>query len=127
VWRQRFDQINAFEQQLIDNHVVIRKFFLHISKDEQRRRLQARLDDPTKHWKITPEDASERKHWDAYVEAFEDAISKCTTKDAPWFVIPADRKWYRNFAISQILLETLRGLDMEFPPPTCDVSKIRID
>jgi PPK2 family polyphosphate:nucleotide phosphotransferase len=127
VWRQRFGQINAFEQQLIDNHVVIRKFFLHISKEEQRERLQARLDDPTKHWKITPEDASERRHWDAYVEAFEDAISKCSTKNAPWFVIPSDRKWYRNFAISQILLETLRGLDMEFPPPTCDVSKIRID
>jgi PPK2 family polyphosphate:nucleotide phosphotransferase len=127
VWKQRYDQINAFERSLIDNHVVIRKFFLHISKEEQRERLQARLDDPSKHWKITPEDASERRHWDDYTAAFEDALSKCSTEEAPWFVIPSNRKWYRNWAISQILLETLRGLDMQFPPPTCDVSKIRID
>jgi polyphosphate kinase 2 (PPK2 family) len=127
VWKHRYAQINAFEQWLTDSHVVIRKFFLHISKEEQRQRLQARLDDPTKHWKITPADASERKHWDAYTTAFEDALSKCSTEQAPWYIIPANRKWYRDWAISQVMLETLRGLDMKFPPPRCDVSQIHID
>jgi PPK2 family polyphosphate:nucleotide phosphotransferase len=126
-WKQRYDRINEFENILSANHVVIRKFFLHISKEEQRKRLQARLDDPTKHWKITPADASERQHWDAYTAAFEDALSKCSTEPAPWFIIPADKKWYRNWAVAQILLETLRDLDMKFPPPTCDLSKIRIE
>ena len=127
VWKHRYAQINAFEQLLTDSHVVIRKFFLHISKEEQRQRLQARLDDPTKHWKITPADASERKHWDAYTTAFEDALSKCSTEQAPWYIIPANRKWYRDWAISQVMLETLRDQDMKFPPPRCDVSQIHID
>jgi len=126
VWSRRYDHINQFEQLLTDSTIVIAKFFLHISKDEQRRRFEERLRDPTKQWKLSPSDFEDRKHWDDYVVAYEDALTRCSTSDAPWFIVPADKKWVRNFAVSRILVETLEALDMRFPKPTVDVSRIRL-
>src|SRR5712692_6483606 len=124
VWTRRYDYINRFEQLLTDSAVVVAKFFLHISKDEQRRRFEERLRDPTKQWKLSPSDFEDRKHWDDYVAAYEDALTRCSRSDAPWFIVPADKKWFRNFAVSCILVETLEALDMRFPKPTVDVSRI---
>jgi len=126
VWIRRYDHINQFEQLLTDSSIVIAKFFLHISKDEQRRRFEERLRDPTKQWKLSPSDFEDRKLWDDYVVAYEDALTRCSTSDAPWFIVPADKKWVRNFAVSRILVETLEALDMRFPKPTVDVSRIRL-
>ncbi len=127
VWSQRYDHINRFEQLLTDSSVVVAKFFLYISKDEQRRRFEERLRDPTKQWKLSPSDFEDRKHWDDYVTAYEEAFTSCSTPDAPWFIVPADKKWFRNFAVSHILVETLEALDMRFPKPTFDVSRIKLD
>jgi len=124
VWTRRYDHINGFEQLLTDSSVVVVKFFLHISKDEQRRRFEERLRDPTKQWKLSPSDFEDRKHWDDYVAAYEDVLTRCSTSDAPWLIVPADKKWFRNFAVSRILVETLEALDMRFPKPTVDVSRI---
>ena len=126
VWSKRYDQINAFEKILAENNTHILKFYLHISADEQRKRFQARLKDPTRHWKIDPADFAERKYWDDYMQAYEAALGKCSTPYAPWFVIPANKKWFRNFAISQILVEHLSDLHMKFPEPTTDLSKIKL-
>ena len=126
VWAERYEQINTFENYLADNDVVILKFFLHISKEEQRKRIESRLQDPTRHWKLSEEDFSERKLWADYQSAYEDALGRCSTERAPWFVIPSDHKWFRNLAVSQILVETLEALKMKFPPPTVDVSKVRL-
>ncbi len=114
-WSKRYAHINAFEQMLADEGTVILKFFLHISKDEQKERLQARLDEPHKNWKFTKADLRERGYWDEYTEAFEAMLSKTSTEHAPWFVIPANRKWYRNLVISEIIIETLKGLNMQYP------------
>ncbi len=114
-WRKRYDQIVAFEQMLADEGTTIIKLFLHISKDEQRERLQARLDEPDKNWKFEQGDLVPRARWKQYQEAFEEALSNTSTEDAPWYVIPADRKWYRNLAVSEILIQTLEGLNMTFP------------
>jgi PPK2 family polyphosphate:nucleotide phosphotransferase len=127
VWSQRYDQINAFEKLLADNDVTILKFFLHISKDEQKERLLARIEEPDKHWKVNPGDWEDRTRWDDFVAAYEDVIARCSTKWAPWFVIPADRKWFRNLAVSQIILDTLEGLDMQYPPCRFDISQIETD
>jgi len=127
VWERRYEEINRFEAMLAANGVTIVKFFLYISKDEQKERFQARIDDPTKHWKISLSDFSERKRWDDYLHAYEDALNRCSTDTAPWYVIPANKKWFRNLAVSQILVETLEDLEMQFPEPTIDVSKIKID
>jgi len=124
---QRYDQINDFERYLSENRVTMLKFFLHISKEEQKERLQARLDDPSKHWKFNPGDLEERKHWDDYQDAFEIALSRCSTRDAPWFVIPADRKWYRNAVIARIIRRTLDDLDPQYPSSDHDVDGIVID
>ena len=126
VWRARYDQINLFEESLSRNNIRILKFFLHISKAEQRKRLEERLKDPTKNWKISPADLAERKRWGAYVEAYEEALSRCSTEQAPWFIIPANHKWFRNLAVSQIIVEALEEMDMKFPPPSFDVSKARL-
>jgi len=104
VWRARYEQINQFESLLMSSGTIIVKFFLHISKDEQKKRLLAREDDPEKAWKLSPTDWVERRSWQAYVEAYEDALSKCSTRDAPWHVVPADHKWYRNLAIAETLV-----------------------
>lgn len=114
-WRKRYRHIREFEQMLADEGTTIRKFYLHISKDEQKERLQARLDEPDKNWKFTSSDLAERKHWDAYQEAFTEMLAETSTEDAPWYVIPADRKWFRNLLISRIVVETLEGLDMSYP------------
>lgn len=123
----RYDQINDFERHLSENGVTILKFFLHISKDEQKERLQARLDDPSKHWKFNPGDLEERKHWHDYQEAFEIALSRCSTRHAPWFVIPADRKWYRNAVIARIIRRTLEDLDPQYPDADYDTNGVVID
>lgn len=127
VWSKRYEQINAFEKLLAENGTTILKFFLHISKDEQKERLQARLDDPTKHWKFSLGDLGERKFWDDYQTAYEDALNKTSTKHAPWYVVPANRKWYRDLVISTVLVETLKGLKMEFPKPKDDLGSVVIE
>lgn len=115
VWSRRYHQINLFEQILSENDVHILKFFLHISKDEQKKRLDERRVNPRKFWKFNPADLTERKHWDEYMKAYEEALSRCSTAHAPWFIVPADRKWFRNLVVSQIIIETLQRLDMKFP------------
>ena len=116
-WRRRFDHIQAWEQMLADEGTTIVKFFLHISKDEQRQRLQDRLDDPEKHWKFSLGDLKEREHWHDYQAAYEEVIDRTSTDSAPWYVIPANRKWYRDLVICRILVATLESLDMTFPQP----------
>jgi PPK2 family polyphosphate:nucleotide phosphotransferase len=115
VWKKRFDQINEFEQMLAESGTTILKFYLHINKDEQKERLQARLDDPTKRWKFRLGDLEERKLWDNYMEAYEDVLSKTSTEYAPWYIVPANRKWYRDLVISSILVKTLEDLKMKYP------------
>ncbi len=115
VWKKRFGQINHFEHILADNGTTILKFFLHIDKDEQKKRLQARLDDPTKHWKFRLGDLAERKLWSDYMQAYEDVLSKTSTKYAPWFIVPSNRKWVRDLVISSVLVDTLKNLKMKFP------------
>jgi PPK2 family polyphosphate:nucleotide phosphotransferase len=124
VWRRRYDQINAFEEMLAESGMVILKFFLHISKDEQRARLQARIDDPTKRWKFQHGDLEERERWDDYQRAYEDALSKTSTERAPWYVVPANQKWYRNYVVGLIVADTLDRLHMRYPEP--DLSGIVI-
>jgi|SRR6267378_4786954 PPK2 family polyphosphate:nucleotide phosphotransferase len=126
VWRKRYDQINAFEKHLAENNVVILKFFLHISKDEQAKRLQARIDDPKKRWKFQLEDLKMRACWDRFQKAYEDAINRCSTPYAPWHVIPANHKWYRNYIVAKIIVNALDSLNLKFPKPKEDLSKIRI-
>ncbi|MBN8657760.1 MAG: polyphosphate kinase 2 family protein [Anaerolineae bacterium] len=127
VWSKRYEQINAFEKLLAENGTTILKFFLHISKGEQKERLQARLDDPSKHWKFSVGDLAERKLWDDYQAAYEDALNKTSTEHAPWIVVPADRKWYRDLVISKVLVETLEGLNMKFFKPKDDLSGVVIE
>ena len=127
VWSERYDAINRFEANLAANGVTLLKFFLHVSKDEQKERFQERINTPHKHWKVNPGDLEERKRWDDYMRAYEAALSRCSTRHAPWFIIPANKKWFRNLAISQIIVEALEDLKMKFPPPMCDVSKLVID
>jgi len=124
-WSRRYDLINAFEEQLIENNTHILKFYLHISKKEQLERFKERLDDPSKRWKISEADYKERGFWKKYVKAYEDALSKCSTKHAPWFIIPANHKWFRNLAIARILVEHLESLKMKFPKPSVDLAHIR--
>ena len=116
VWRARYDQINAFEEMLAATGTVIVKFFLHISADEQKERLQKRLDDPAKRWKFNRGDLAERKLWDNYMKAYEDVLNKTSTEHAPWYIVPADSKWYRNVVVSQVLVDALESLDLQYPP-----------
>ena len=116
VWRARYSHIRAFEELLRHGDTTIVKVMLHISKDEQRQRLQARVDDPTKRWKFNAGDLDEREHWDAYQQAFQDAITATSSSQAPWFVVPADRKWYRDWAVLSILVEALERMDPQYPP-----------
>jgi len=126
VWKERYDQINAFERHLALNGVTILKFFLHISKDEQKRRIQDRIKDPERCWKLSPADFKERAYWDHYQEAYEDALSQCSTEWAPWYVIPADKKWFRNLAVAAIMLETLESMKMKFPRASFDTTKLKL-
>jgi PPK2 family polyphosphate:nucleotide phosphotransferase len=115
VWSKRYQQINDFERLLAETGTTILKFFLNIDLDEQKKRLQSRLDNPAKHWKFNIGDLAERKRWPEYMKAYEDAIEKTSTDYAPWYIIPANRKWYRDLLISRILVETLEGLKMQYP------------
>ncbi|TWD84353.1 PPK2 family polyphosphate:nucleotide phosphotransferase [Kribbella amoyensis] len=121
VWNRRYGMINDFEQELAENGVHVLKCFLHVSAQEQKVRLAARLDDPTKHWKYNPADIDERELWPAYAEAYEAVLERCNTDAAPWHVIPSDRKWYRNWAVTTLLLETLRELDPQWPKADFEV------
>lgn len=126
-WKARYDHINRWEEMLHDEGTIIRKFYLHISKDYQKERLQKRLDDPTKNWKFEPNDLLERKLWDDYMAAYEDALAKCSTGHAPWYVIPAERRWYRDLLITRILVATLESLDMKFPKPNFDPKQYKVE
>lgn len=126
VWSARYEQINEFERMLDAASIRVIKFFLHISKDEQRKRLQARLDDPRKLWKFDPGDVEKRRQWSEYQKAYRDALSRCSSAHAPWYAVPANRKWYRNYAVARILLETLEELPLHWPRPKVDPRKVRI-
>ena len=125
VWSKRYGQINDFERRLVENGTHIVKFFLHISKEEQLRRFKQRLDDPARRWKISEADYSEREYWGDYEAAYEDVLNKCSTDDAPWFVIPADHKWFRDLAISEIIVDTMDKLRIELPDATVNIDDIR--
>ncbi len=125
-WSGRYEHINRFEKLLADSGVTILKFFLHIGKDEQRKRFQARLDDPQKHWKANPADFEERRRWDDYHDAYEAALRRCSTPWAPWYVIPADHKWFRNLAVATVIRDTLRRMNPRFPPPPEGLDSVRI-
>ena len=126
VWRDRYDQINAFEKHLSENRVILLKFFLHISKQEQAERLQARLDDLRKNWKFETCDLAMRTRWSQFQRAYEDAINKCSTAPSPWHIVPADRKWYRDYVIARTVVDALENLKLKWPKPHEDLSKIKI-
>ena len=123
VWSKRFAQINNFEQMLCENGVRVIKFLLYISKEEQEKRFRERLEDRSKNWKFSPDDLREREHWDEYIAAYEDMLHKCSTDWAPWYVIPANHKWFRNLAVSQIIREELEGMKLHYPKPAEDLTE----
>jgi PPK2 family polyphosphate:nucleotide phosphotransferase len=125
VWRPRFDQINRFERNLFENDVTILKFFLHISRDEQRDRLMARLEDPRKYWKFSPGDLAERERWDDYTVAYEEALARTSTAEAPWYVVPADKKYLRDLLVAEVIAETLERMNPKYPGPPEEVEKFR--
>ncbi|MGV3707368.1 MAG: PPK2 family polyphosphate kinase [Gemmatimonas sp.] len=122
VWKERYEQINNFEAMLAANDVVIRKCFLHVSRDEQKERLSERLADPQKNWKFRLGDLDDRNLWDDYTAAYEDALSKCSTKHAPWYVVPADSKAVRNYLVTRLMVETLEGMDLRYPAMAPEVA-----
>jgi len=126
VWKERYHRLNEFEENLRSSGTHILKFFLHLSRKEQTRRLKERLADPTKHWKLSEEDLSERKLWKDYQAAYEEMLEKCSTAHAPWYVIPADHKWFRDLAVAHIVADALEALDPRFPEPKLDVSKVKL-
>jgi PPK2 family polyphosphate:nucleotide phosphotransferase len=127
VWQARYEDINRLEEYLVRNGTVVMKFFLVISKEEQRERLQERIDNPKKQWKFRLGDLEERKLWDEYLEAFEDALERCNTKHAPWHVVPADRKWYRDVVVARALVEKLESLDLRYPPAPPEVVGLKVE
>jgi len=126
VWKERYDQINEFERILAENGTTILKFYLHIDKDEQKKRLQARLEDPTKHWKFHIADLEERKRWLDYMQAYEDMLNKTSTDNGPWHIVPANRKWFRDLVIASVLVETLEELKMKYPEPQENLDEVVI-
>ena len=124
-WKARYEHINNFERLLADSGTTVLKFMLHIDRDEQLERFRKRIDKPHKNWKISDADYSERRYWDDYTKAFSDVLRRCSRDEAPWFVIPSNRKWARNFAIASIVAETMEGLGMAFPEPTVDMDEIK--
>ncbi len=126
VWKRRYDEINDFERLLANNRTRILKFYLHISRDEQKERLQSRLDEPEKHWKFRAGDLDDRALWEYYQAAFEDAINQCATPYAPWYVVPANRKWYRNLVVARTIADTLEEMDPQFPPEEPGLDRIVI-
>ncbi|MDF1825762.1 MAG: polyphosphate kinase 2 family protein [Verrucomicrobiales bacterium] len=127
VWQKRYEHIANFEQMLADEGTTIVKIFLHISRDEQKERLQSRLDEAEKHWKFNPADLEDRALWPKFMAAYEDVFSKTSTESAPWYIIPADRKWYRNLIVGDIIIKTLQGLNMKYPEVDFDPSSITIE
>jgi polyphosphate kinase 2 (PPK2 family) len=115
IWKERFQDIRNFEQYLARNGVVVRKFFLHVSKKEQKRRFLERINESTKNWKFSANDARERDHWDAYMEAYEDTIRYTATKESPWYVVPADNKWFTRVVVAAAVIETLASLKLAYP------------
>lgn len=126
VWRKRYHIINEFEQMLCLNNIKVIKFFLHISKDEQKQRLESRLQDPNKLWKFSINDVNERKLWDDYQQAYEDAINNCSTAYAPWYIVPANKKWYRNLVIARAIADTLEAMNPQYPPAEQGLENITI-
>lgn len=127
VWKRRYEHINAFERMLADEGTTILKFFLHISKDEQRQRLQDRIEKPHKHWKFNLDDLAERKRWDEYIEAYEEAIHRTSTDYAPWYIIPSDRKWYRNLVVAQTVVQTVEALKPVYPKPKTPLDGVVVE
>lgn len=127
IWSQRYEHINAFEKCLSDSNIKIIKFFLHISKEEQRKRLEERLNDPSKHWKVSERDMEDRKFWSSYTVAYQDIIKRCSNTWAPWYIIPANKKWFRNLAVGLIIVVTIERMKPKFPKPAINLSKIVID
>jgi PPK2 family polyphosphate:nucleotide phosphotransferase len=126
-WRKRYDQINEFERMLAEEGTTILKFFLHIDRDEQKARLQERLDDAKKHWKFNPDDLKERKRWNDYMDAYEEVLRRTSTAWAPWYVVPANHKWYRDLVVASAVIEKLKSLRIHFPEPQFDPATIVID
>ena len=124
VWSKRYEQINAFERLLADNNTRILKFYLHITADEQLSRFKQRIDDPSRHWKISEGDYAERPYWNDYRKAYESALNRCSTPHAPWFVIPANHKWFRNLAVARIMVQALEDMNPKFPEPAVDMADI---
>ena len=124
-WQGRYDEIVAFERRVAAAGTSIVKVYLHLSFEEQRERLLARLEDPDKHWKFNEGDLTAREHWDDHIAAYEDAIARCDADDAPWYIVPADRKWYRNWAVERLVVETLEQMDPRFPRPPLDVEALK--
>lgn len=127
VWGRRYDQINSFEKLLTDEGTRVVKFFLHISKEEQKERLEARLANPDKHWKFNPADLAERARWNEYMEAYQAVLERTSTKHAPWYAIPADRKWQRNLIVARVLAETLEEMNPQFPQIDFDPEAVHVD
>jgi len=127
IWARRYEQINDFERMLVEEGTLVLKFFLHIDADEQKQRLQARLDDPAKQWKFNPADLEERGRWPEYVKAYEAVLNKTSTAWAPWYVVPANKKWYRNLVIAAVIVGALKKLDMQYPPLEYDPASVVID
>ena len=127
VWKLRYRHINQFERMLVENNTVILKFYLHISKEEQKKRLEERLRDPTRQWKLSLDDLKERRYWSQYRKAYETALSKCSTEWAPWHLVPADHKWYRNLVVAEAIVKTLEDLKLQYPPPKLDLSQIVLE
>jgi PPK2 family polyphosphate:nucleotide phosphotransferase len=123
----RYGEINDFERHLVENGVIILKFYLHISRKQQKARLQARLEDPSKRWKFSPGDLTERQYWDDYMSAYQIAFAGCSSEWAPWFIVPADRKWYRNAVVARIVRSTLEALDLTYPSEMPGLDKVRIE
>ncbi|MDQ3834898.1 MAG: polyphosphate kinase 2 family protein, partial [Actinomycetota bacterium] len=124
VWRHRYEMINEWEHMLSLNNTTIIKFYLYISKEEQKRRLESRLADPRKHWKFSSNDLKERGYWEDYMRAFEDAISACSTSYAPWYIVPANKKWYRNLVVARTIADTLEAMAPRFPDPEPGLERI---
>lgn len=126
VWSRRYEHINAFEKMLTDEGVTILKFFLHISKKEQKHRMLARLDQQSKNWKFNPSDLDDRALWDDYMEAYQNMMRHCSTRHAPWYIVPANRKWFRNWLVGDVLVRTMAAMNPKYPPPAEGIDKIKI-
>ncbi len=127
VWRSRYRQINDLERMLTENGVTILKFFLHISREEQKKRFEARILDSSRNWKLSLPDFEERQHWDHYTAAYEEALQRCSTKEAPWYVIPANRKWFRNYLVADLVVRALDNMRLKYPAPSVDISQVVLE